>query len=114
MGTLKIDVCHMYHLQVEMSCWTCIRVGSSIWAVNHIFAKRHILTYCIRCSRPSVRVNDFRACACTSRMISALLSTLESEIGGAKGNPQYVNSGCLVGLLVLPILLFSMRLNSGE
>jgi len=78
----------MYHLQVEMSCWTCIRVGSSIWAVNLIFAKRHILTYCIHCSRPSVRANDFRACACTSRMIHALLSTLESAIDGAKGNPN--------------------------
>ena len=46
------------------------------------------MTYCILCSRQSVRANDFRACARTSRMIRVQLSTLESAMVGPKVTPN--------------------------
>jgi hypothetical protein len=83
-GTLKSDACHMYHLQIAVSFWACIRVGSKIWAVNHILARRHIFTYCMLCSKHNVRASDLRAWARNARTSFAQLSLLESAMVGPK------------------------------
>ena len=83
-GTLKSDACHMYHLQMAVRFWACVWVGSRIWAVNHILARRHIFTYCMRCSKRSVRESDRRAWARTARTSFSQLSLLESAVVGPK------------------------------
>jgi hypothetical protein len=90
MGTRKIYAGHMYQVQVEVSCWTCIRVGSSICVMNQIFVTRLTLTYCFRCSRhtSSVLANDFLAWARTARIIRDQLSALDSAMVWPKLTPR--------------------------
>ena len=87
-GTLKSDACHMYHLQMAVRFWACVWVGSRIWAVNHILARRHIFTFCLRCSKHSVRASDICAWARNARTSFAQLSLLESAMLGPKVTPR--------------------------